>query len=158
MKTQDGQRKTYVTSRALVLAMALAVTVGAQAASPWQQVCIDAWADAPASDVCTGGTTSRIGASGSVQTPSGTCSVRAITCTVTATTQGGEEKSWTLNPMWQEYSPARTQTLDVCFAVVTSSSTSTATETVTVYNVKMRTGCNEGETGSADMQGSTLPY
>ena len=156
MKTQDGQRKANVTSRALVLAMALAVTVGAQAAGVpgYQQACTDAWADAPAGDVCTGGSLTWIGATDSLITPTGTCSVRGIECTVTATMLSGDEKSWRLNPMWQEYSPATTLTLDVCFAEVTE----VATETVVDHKAHIRAGCNTGETVSADMQGSTLSY
>ena len=168
MKTQDGQRKANVTSRALVLAMALAVTVGAQAkeVSPWQQVCVDAWADAPASDVCTYRGLSRVGAVASGQGFEN-CEVRNLSCTVTARTQGGAAERWSSTSFVENHSPANTETLDVCFEAVsgssnlttlTESSGETATAPVVFYNAHIRTGCNAGETVSADMQGSTLSY
>ena len=90
-----------------------------------------------------------------------------IDCTVTATTQGGAQESWSSSSSVQNHSPASTQTLDVCFEAVTGSSNltnltessgATATAPVVVYYLHIRAGCNAGETGSADMQGSTLPY
>ena len=119
--------------------------------SEYEQVCYDAWDDAPASDYCTNGSILR---HGDVEGASnrGKCFITGIACSVSATNQAKETVTWEASGDIMK-SPSDTGTLDVCFAAQRNSEGDT-----TGYTAALKTGCATDETTSDNMEGSTLPY
>ena len=155
MKARFGRRgvRSAIVSAVAILGLPLAAQASndeegsstTPAPTTYQQVCIDAWNDAPASSVCTASSVSRIGAS--TAGDRGNCDVRGISCSVSATDSQGNSVSWSWSG-GSNRSPANTEELDMCFAADSSGTAG--------YTAYFRVGCNTGETTSSDMSGSTL--
>lgn len=130
----------------LVLALAASFGAEAQAPSPWQQECIDAWDDADASEYCEA-SVDRIGASTSGQTNN--CRLRNGSCSISAIYGDDDETTtWTHSFGTRYYSREDTEDLDLCFVPLSQDSLGWAAGAR--YTVTMRVGCNSGETTSAD--------
>ncbi len=140
MEATSGTR-VWLATMAVVFALCLPGQTLAQV-TEYQQRCIDAWSDAPASEVCSYGSLTRI--SESADSNAGNCDIQSVSCRVVANNSSGLSTAWGLRGKSSNRSPADTETLDVCFA---SSDTAASG-----YTVHFRAGCNSGETSQADME------
>lgn len=126
----------WIAAFAVVLSMALS----GQALASSTQSCKDAWNDSEASDVCTTIT---------LTYAQQTCAVRAG-CLVTATLSDGTstaETRWELS-VHETGSTDTFEDFDVCFAASDSASNG--------YTAHFRSGCNDGEKTSSEIDGSTI--
>jgi hypothetical protein len=117
-------RTRTATTRTIARALGAALLVAACAApgpagaqTAWQQLCIDAWDDAPAELYCSAGV-ARVGAASDGST--GHCYVSRISCSINVTVAitGGEAAgSYTASRYSMTQTPEDTEDITLCFAI-----------------------------------------
>ena len=122
-----------------ILACAFALAHSTASAN-WQQPCIDAWADAPASSYCTSTSVTRV--SGGPSYTHGKCLIAVTSCSIEVLV-GSQNETFTpdwpdaLSPSRNGVSVADTSRIDICF-----------TDDSDGWSAEVKTGCSSTETDS----------
>jgi hypothetical protein len=113
----DNMRRVPTTAAAIAFAAAASLAGPATAQddteSAWQQVCTDAWDDAPASEYCPA-TVTRIASTAT--TDAGQCTITA-SCSATANLVGGGTQAFTVAPGWMNLPPSETDDVTLCWSI-----------------------------------------
>ena len=128
--TQHVRNTTAAVVALALAASATLISVPAAAQNAYQQVCIDAWEDAPAYDYCNHQRTSVH------REEAGNCKVTNPSCTITVSTASGNTTTYNVSKNHMTQSPAITDDITLCWAIREDGS----------YNPRLtKTGCSASE-------------